>query len=72
MYEPGYWRLRPYPIRSLLPVRAAHRTRRTRHADRLGGPHRRQGRVASPVRSYHLRGRCYDEYRRRERLPNAA
>ena len=28
--------------------------------------------VSSPVRSYHLRGRCYDEYRRRESLLNAA
>ena len=27
---------------------------------------------ASPVKAYHLRGRCYDEYRRRERLPDAA
>ena len=28
--------------------------------------------VSSPVRSYHLTGRCYDEHRRRERLPDAA
>ena len=31
------------------------------------------GRVASsPVKTCHLRGRCYDERRRRERLPAAA
>ena len=28
--------------------------------------------VASPVKTYHLTGRCYEEYRRRESLPNAA
>ena len=28
--------------------------------------------VSSPVRTYHLRGRCYEECSRRERLPNAA
>ena len=28
--------------------------------------------VSSPVRTYHLRGLCYDEHRRRERLPAAA
>ena len=28
--------------------------------------------VSSPVKTYHLRGRYYDEYRRRERLPAAA
>ena len=28
--------------------------------------------VASPVGAYHLTGRCYDEHRRRERLPKAA
>ena len=28
--------------------------------------------VASPAKAYHLRGRCSDEYRRRERLPDAA
>ena len=27
---------------------------------------------SSPVKAYHLRGRCYEEYRRRESLPNAA
>ena len=31
------------------------------------------GRVgSSPVKAYHLSGDCYDEYRRRRRLPNAA
>ena len=31
------------------------------------------GRAASsPVRAYHLKGRCYEEHRRRERLPAAA
>ena len=28
--------------------------------------------VSFPVKTYHLRGRCYDEYRRGERLPAAA
>ncbi len=28
--------------------------------------------VSSPVKAYHLWGRCYEEYRRRERLPQAA
>jgi len=28
--------------------------------------------VSSPVKSYHLRGECYEEHRRRERLPTAA
>ena len=28
--------------------------------------------VSSLVRAYHLSGRCYDEHRRRERLPAAA
>ena len=28
--------------------------------------------VSSPVRAYHLRGRCYDEQGRREPLPRAA
>ena len=28
--------------------------------------------VSSQVKAYHLSGRCYDEYRRRERLPDAA
>ena len=28
--------------------------------------------VSSPVRAYHLRGRCYEEFRRRGRLANAA
>ena len=28
--------------------------------------------VSSPVRSYHLTGRCYDDHKRREQLPNAA
>ena len=28
--------------------------------------------VSSPVKAYHLAGRCYEEYRRRESLPNAA
>ena len=28
--------------------------------------------VASRVRSYHLRGRCYNDAKRRESLPNAA
>ena len=28
--------------------------------------------VSSPVKTYHLRGRCHEEYRRRERLPVAA
>ena len=28
--------------------------------------------VASPVKTYHLSGRCYDEHRLRERLPKAA
>ena len=28
--------------------------------------------VSSPVRAYHLRGRCYDEQGRREPLPQAA
>ena len=28
--------------------------------------------VSSPVKSYHLKGRCYDDARRREKLPNAA
>ena len=28
--------------------------------------------VASPVRAYHLRGRCYDEQGGRESLPAAA
>ena len=28
--------------------------------------------VSSPVKAYHLRGRCYDEHRRREELPDAA
>ena len=28
--------------------------------------------VSSPVKAYHLRGRCYEEYWRRERLPQAA
>ena len=28
--------------------------------------------VSSPVKSYHLRGRCYDDARRRAPLPNAA
>ena len=28
--------------------------------------------VSSQVKTYHLRGRCYDVYRRRERLPAAA
>ena len=28
--------------------------------------------VASPVRAYHLAGRCYDEHRRRETLPDTA
>ena len=32
-----------------------------------------RGRVVStPVRAYHLSGRCRNEYRRREYLPNAA
>ena len=28
--------------------------------------------VSSPVKSYHLRGRCYEDAKPRERLPNAA
>ncbi len=28
--------------------------------------------VSSPVKSYHLKGRCYDDAKRRETLPNAA
>ena len=28
--------------------------------------------VSSPVKSYHLKGRCYDDAKRRESLPNAA
>ena len=28
--------------------------------------------VSSPVKAYHLSGRCYEEHRRRERLPQAA
>ena len=28
--------------------------------------------VSSPVKAYHLRGRCYDDVKRRERLPEAA
>ena len=28
--------------------------------------------TATPVKSYHLRGRCYEEFRRKERLANAA
>lgn len=28
--------------------------------------------VSSPVRAYHLSGDCYEEYRRRESLPQAA
>ncbi len=28
--------------------------------------------VSSPVKAYHLRGRCYDDAKRREGLPNAA
>ena len=28
--------------------------------------------VSSPVKSYHLKGRCYEDARRREGLPNAA
>ena len=28
--------------------------------------------VSSPVKTYHLRGRCYDDAKRRESLPNAA
>ena len=39
--------------------------RRARHADRLGGHHRRAGRLL-PVKAYHLKGRCYDEYRAAE------
>ena len=27
---------------------------------------------STPVRAYHLAGRCYEEYRRRGRLPDAA
>ena len=50
---------------SLLPVRAAHRPRRAGHADRIGGHHRRRA-VSSPVKAYHLRGRCYEEYRAAE------
>ena len=26
--------------------------------------------ISSPVKAYHLRGRCYDEYRRRECFPD--
>ena len=28
--------------------------------------------VSSPVKAYHLSGRCYDEHRRRGALPSAA
>ena len=28
--------------------------------------------VSTPVRTYHLRGRCYEDNRRVEALPNAA
>ncbi|MDE2861257.1 MAG: hypothetical protein OXL35_07195 [Chloroflexota bacterium] len=28
--------------------------------------------VSSPVRTYHLSGRCYEEYGRRDALPDAA
>ena len=28
--------------------------------------------VSTPAKAYHLKGRCYDEHRRRERLPDAA
>ena len=28
--------------------------------------------VSSPVRAYHLKGRCYDDYRRRNALADAA
>ena len=28
--------------------------------------------VSTPVRSYHLKGRCYDDVQRRESLPVAA
>ena len=28
--------------------------------------------VSSPVKAYHLSGRCYDEHRRRKGLPAAA
>ena len=28
--------------------------------------------VSTPVKSYHLRGRCYDDAERRETLPKAA
>ena len=28
--------------------------------------------VSTPVKSYHLKGRCYGDVRRRETLPNAA
>ena len=42
-----------------------HRPRRAGHADRIGGHHRRAA-VSSPVKAYHLKGRCYDEYRAAE------
>ena len=28
--------------------------------------------VSSPVKAYHLKGRCYDDHRRRETLSDAA
>ena len=28
--------------------------------------------VSSPVRTYHLRGRCYDDYKRGQSIPEAA
>ena len=49
------------------PIGPAEPAMQTASVDIIGGTA-----VASPVRSYHLRGRCYDEYRRRERLPNGA
>ena len=56
----------------LLPVRVAHPppgepAMQTASVDIVDGQA-----VASPVKAYHLTGWCYDEYRRRERLPKAA
>ena len=54
--------------------------RRARHADRLGGPAPDDygtGAYSSPVKSYHLSGRCYEDHRKaaekaRRESPKAA
>ena len=49
------------------PIAPGESAMQTASVDIIGGRA-----VSSPVKSYHLKGRCYDVVHRRESLPNAA